>query len=87
MLPQHPVGMVEPGALTSVPISLHVTSGVVGVPSLTPAQRLRDATALIFGNVIDDSLLLLQPCVDLCESFAQACGCNAEVGKAGVMRT
>ena len=41
-----PVGMVEPGALSSLPSSLLVTFGVVGVPSITPAQRLRDATAL-----------------------------------------
>jgi hypothetical protein len=34
-----------------------------------PVQRLRDAIALIFGNVSDDSMLRLQPCVDLCSSL------------------
>jgi hypothetical protein len=31
-------------------------------------------------------MLRLQPCVDLCEAFARACGRSAEVGKAGVVQ-
>ena len=68
------------------PCSLYVASGAVGVPSITPAQRLRDATALIFGNVSDDSLLLIQPCLDLCTAFAHACSCSASVEETEVMR-
>ena len=81
-----PVGVAVMSEPLLPPCSLYVASGAVGVPSITPAQRLRDATALIFGNVSDDSLLLLQPCVDLCTAFAQTCGCNARVEGAGVMR-
>jgi hypothetical protein len=61
-------------------------SEAVGVRSITPAQRQRDATALIFGNVSDDSMLLLQPGVDLCEALARACGRRAEVSEARVMQ-
>ena len=77
-----PVGMVDLRALASVLIQLHGALGALGAP----VQRQRDAIALIFGNVSDDSMLRLQPCVDLCEAFALACGRSAEVGKAGVMQ-
>ena len=68
--------MVDLRALAPVLIQLHGALGAVGAPSIT----------LIFGNVSDDSMLRLQPCVDLCEAFALACGRSAEVGKAGVMQ-
>ena len=79
-----PVGMVTVCDVTMLPVPLHVALEAVG--SITPAQRQRDATALIFGNVSDDSMLLLQPCVDLCEAFARACGHSASVSEAGVMQ-
>ena len=81
-----PVGMVTVCDATMLPMPLHVALEAVGVRSITPAQRQRDATALIFGNVSDDSMLLLQPCVDLCEAFARACGHSASVSEAGVMQ-
>ena len=68
-----------------LPVPLRVASEAVDVRLITPAQRQRDATAPIFGNV-SDSMLLLQPCVDLCEAFARACGRRAEVSEAGVMQ-
>jgi hypothetical protein len=64
------VGMVDLRALAPVFIQLHVVLGAVGAPSITHVQRLRNAIALIFGNVSDDSMLRLQPCVDLCEAVA-----------------
>ena len=60
-----PVGMVDLRALASVLIQLHGALGALGAP----VQRLRDAIALTFGNVSDDSMLRLQPCVDLCSSL------------------
>ena len=78
--------MVTVCDVAMLPVPLHVASEAVGVRSITPAQRQRDATAPIFGNVSDDSMLLLQPCVDLCEAFARACGRRAEVSEAGVMQ-
>ena len=65
---------------------MYVASGAVCVPSITLAQRLRDATTLIFGNVSNDSTLLIQPCLDLCTAFAQACACSASVAETEVMR-
>jgi hypothetical protein len=81
-----PVDASAMSKLLVPPCSLYVASGAVGVPSITPAQRLRDATAPIFGNVSNDSTLLLQPCLDLCTAFAQACACSASVEETGVMR-
>ena len=62
------------GAMLPCPTPLHVEQRTCVVSAITPAQRLRDATALIFGNVIDDSVSLVQPCVDHCDAFASACG-------------
>ena len=81
-----PVEMVTVCDVTMLPVPLHVALEAVGVRSITPAQRQRDATAPIFGNVSDDSMLLLQPFVDLCEAFARACGHSASVSEAGVMQ-
>jgi hypothetical protein len=58
-----PVGTVTVCDIAMLLVPLHVASEAVRVRSITPAQRQRDATALIFGNVSDDSMLLLQPCV------------------------
>ena len=73
-----PVGMVTVCDVAMLPVPLRVASEAVGVRSITPAQRQRDATAPIFGNVSDDSMLLLQLCVD--------CGRRAEVREASVMQ-
>jgi len=83
LLPVDVNGMSE---LLLPPCLLYVASGAVGVRSITHAQRLRDATALIFGNVSNDSSLLIQPCLDLCTAFAQACACSASVEETEVMR-
>ena len=72
-----PVEMVTVCDVTMLPVPLHVALEAVGVRSITPAQRQRDATAPIFDNVSDDFRLLLQPYVDLCEAFARACGRRA----------
>jgi hypothetical protein len=53
-------GMVT---VCDVAMPVRVASEAVGVRSITPAQQQRDATAPIFGNLSDDSMLLLQPCV------------------------
>ena len=81
-----PVGMVTVCDVAMLPVPLRVASEAVSVRSITPARRQRDATAPIFANVSDDSMLLLQPCVDLCEAFARACGRRAEISEAGVMQ-
>ncbi len=81
-----PVDASALSELLVLPCSLYVASGAVGVPSITPAQRLRDATALIFGNVSNDSTLLIQPSLDLCTAFAQACACSASVEGTEVMK-
>jgi hypothetical protein len=68
-----PEGEGIAGAMLPCPTPLHVEQRICVVSAITPAQRLRDATALIFGNVIDDSVSLIQPCVDHCDAFASAC--------------
>ena len=59
---------------------------VVVVRAITPAQRLRDTTVRIFSNVIDDSVSLLQPSVELCSAFATACGVATVVERAEVLQ-
>ena len=67
-----PEGEGIAGAILPYPTPLHVEQRACVVSAITPAQRLRDATALIFGNVIDDLVSLIQPCVDHCDAFASA---------------
>ena len=74
-----PVGEGVAGATWPLPLSLHVDQSSCIVSAITPAQRLRDATALIFCNVSDDSLSLVQPCSDMCTAFSAACGIDTEV--------
>ena len=54
-----PVGEGVAGATWPLPPSLLVDQSSCIVSAITPAQRLCDATALIFCNVIDDSLSLV----------------------------
>ena len=54
-----PVGEGVAGATWPLPPSLLVDQSSCIVRAITPAQRLCDATALIFCNVIDDSLFLV----------------------------
>ena len=56
-----PVGEGVAGATRPLPPSIHVDQSSCAVSAITPAQRLRDAKALIFCNVIDDSVSLVQP--------------------------
>ena len=49
---QLPVGVAVMSELLLPPCSLYVASGAIGVPSITPVQRLRDATALIFAMIL-----------------------------------
>lgn len=79
-----PTGVGVAGVEMPLLPSLHVLSRELGVRSITPSQRLRDATALIFNKDIDDSLTLVQPCVTLCSAFASACGVNTCENEAGV---
>ena len=81
-----PEGEGIAGAMLPCPTPLHVEQRTCMVSAITPAQRLRDATALIFGNVIDDSVSLVQPCVDHCDAFASACGLASVVEQADVLR-
>ena len=81
-----PEGEGIAGAMLPCPTPLHVVERTCVVSAITPAQRLRDATALIFGNVIDDSVSLIQPCVDHCAAFASACGMALAVEQADVLR-
>ena len=81
-----PVGEGVAGSLLPLPPPLHVVQPVGAVRAITPAQRLRDATVRIFSNVIDDSVTLLQPCVELCSAFATACGIATVVGRAEVIQ-
>ncbi len=81
-----PVGEGAAGSLLQLPTSLHVDQPVSGVSAITPAQRLRDAQSMIFRNVIEDSVSLIQPCVDMCSDFATACGDTTVVGESGVLR-
>jgi hypothetical protein len=57
-----PVGEGGAGSLLQLPTSLHVDQPVSGVSAITPAQRLCDAQSMIFRNVIEDSVSLIQPC-------------------------
>ena len=66
-----PEGEGIAGAMLPCPTPLHVEERTCVVSAITPAQRLRDATALIFGNVIDDSVSLIQPCVDTAPPLLQ----------------
>jgi len=50
--------------------------GIAG--AITPVQRLR--------NVIDDSVSLIQTCVDHSDAFASACGLASVMEQAGVLR-
>ena len=81
-----PEGEGVAGAMLPCPTPLHVEQCTCVVSAIRPAQRLRDATALIFGNVIDDSVSLIQPCVDHCDAFASACGLASVVEQADVLR-
>ena len=71
------------GAMLPCPTQLHVEQRACVVSAITPAQRLRDITALIFGNVIDDSVSLIQPCLDHCDA---SCGLASVVEQADVLR-
>jgi len=75
-----------PLAMLPCPTQFHVEQRAFVVSAITPAQRLRDATALIFVNVIDDSVSLIQPCVDHCDAFASAYGLASVVEQADVLR-
>ena len=68
-----PVGEGAAGSLLQLSTSLHVDQPVSGVSAITPAQRLRDAQSMIFRDLIEDSVSLIQPCVDMCSDFATAC--------------
>jgi hypothetical protein len=81
-----PEGEGNAVAMLLCPTPLHVEQRACVISAITPAQRLRDATALIFGNVIDDSVSLIQPCVDHCDAFASACGLASAVEQADVLR-
>jgi hypothetical protein len=81
-----PEGEGIAGAMLPCPTPLHVEQHACVVSAITPAQRLRDATALIFGNVIDESVSLIQPCVDHCDAFASACGWASVVEQVDVLR-
>ena len=81
-----PEGEGIAGAMLPCPTPLHVEQRTCVVRAITPAQRLRDATALIFGNAIDDSGSLIQPCVDHCDALASACGLASVVEQADVLR-
>ena len=65
------------GSLLPLPPPLHVVQ---------PVGVVRDATVRIFSNAIDDSVTLLQPCVELCSAFATACGIATVVGRAEVLQ-
>ena len=79
-----PVGEGAAGSLLQLPTSLHVDQPVSDVSAITPAQRLRDAQSMIFRKVIEDSVSLIQLCVDMCSDFATACGVTTVVGESGV---
>ena len=50
-----PFGEGIAGAMMPCPTPLHVEQRTYVVSAITRVQRLRDATALIFGNLINDS--------------------------------
>ncbi len=73
-----PEGEGIAGAMLPCPTPLHVEQRTCVVSAITPAQRLR--------NVIDDSVSLIQPCVDHSDAFASACGLASVMEQAGVLR-
>ena len=83
---RQPFGPLPVGEGVAGARSLHVDQSSCIVSAITPAQRLRDATALIFCNVIDDSLSLVQPCSDMCAAFSAACGMDTGVERVAVLR-
>jgi len=73
-----PEGEGIAGAMLPCPTPLHVEQLTCVVSAITPAQRLR--------YVIDDSVSLIQPCVDHSDAFTSACGLASVMEQAGVLR-